>query len=378
MKITTFKRTDKNEHPNAISLQLTRGADSLELKFNSTGGGRYEVVICKINGVETVLDEHHSEPSFDNADEQLRKAIPVLELTLLESPLTFFGLSQRARDIGVSLSEFALLLENYIAISRGLLQTREQVIKRAQFTLKIMLNAVEQGIQLPQETSVTPGNWAATLASLPPQLGPLSTAFFAGIGAQEYNAGLGFVAAAPTCGASGTLPGTLYYFKKERGVTDDELVRALLVAGLIGLVAFSGGPVSGAQAGCGAEIGIAAMMSAGAAAFLMGGSAQEIDAAAALVGQNYQALECSPKGGYVEFPCIPRNGFAAVQAILSAWMAVCGLSGPYMLDDVVTRIFVLGGGLPTTLRESESGENMETFLKENCCGGGCSGCPYGD
>src|SRR5207253_1977383 len=143
----------------------------------------------------------------------------------------------------------------------------KEVLAKAEFVLDVMMNAVEQGMQRRQPTRFTDGNWANAMAKRPWPTGPIKHAFVGAIAAQEYNAGRGFVAFAPTGGASGTLPGTLYYFKKVLKVPKKRLVKALLVAGLAGQVAFLRGDVAGARVGCGGEIGVAAIMSAVAAVY---------------------------------------------------------------------------------------------------------------
>lgn len=376
MKLHFFPVVDDGEHDNTILLHLERGTSCLEVKIISTGGGRFQIPACRLNGVDIPFFEKQTPGDFALAEEEVKRALPILELAAKVSGNHFYTYAQLARELGVDLAEFALLLETYNQIKKGGLKTLAEVTERAEFILGVMLNAVEQGRRRRQQTSFTSGDWAVLMQKRAWLSGPLSHAFIGAVAAQEYNAGMGYVAFAPTGGASGTLPGTLHFYDRAQRVPRKSLLKALLVAGLIGQVAFLRGPVSGAQVGCGGEIGVASMMSAGAAVYLSGGGFEEMDSAAGLVGQNYVGLDCSPAFGLVEYPCIVRNGFAASQAVLSADMAMSGVRAPYGLDETLTRIFRVGQLLPPTLREREDGHMTETFIRDTCCGrGGCAGCP---
>lgn len=63
---------------------------------------------------------------------------------------------------------------------------------------------------------------------------------------------------APTCGACGIVPGLMYYLEHHmNSITDDDIVDALAVAGIIGNIAKVNASISGAEAGCQAEVGVA-------------------------------------------------------------------------------------------------------------------------
>ncbi|HEY6806122.1 MAG TPA: L-serine ammonia-lyase, iron-sulfur-dependent, subunit alpha [Pyrinomonadaceae bacterium] len=366
---------DDSEHPNTVYLDLRRGDKKLSIKVVSTGGGNYDIS-ADCTG-EPIRKKKAEALAQSSADTRLLKALPVLERALKTPRHTWRGFAELAAELDVDCAEFALLIETHIQINNGGLQTPAEVRDAVHSTLMVMLHAVEAGSQGKQNTQVTSGDWGQRLFQVESGFGNLWQAFAGAIAAQEYNAGMGVVAAAPTGGASGTLPGVLYGLMNSRRVSTEKLVDALLVAGLIGLVGFSQGPVSGAQSGCGGEIGIAAMMAAGAASHVLGGSWSEIDAAAALSGQLFVGLECSPAKGNVEYPCIPRNGFAALVAIAAAEAAAAGIAIPeYGLDATLDRIFSIGRLLPRTLRETEDGHWAASLAPTGCCGkGGCLDCP---
>lgn len=130
----------------------------------------------------------------------------------------------------------------------------------------------------------------------------------------EENASGGEVVTAPTCGAAGVLPAVLYYFHHHQNIDEARLINALAVAGVFGNVVKTNATISGAKGGCQAEIGTACSMAAAAAAYLLKLDLQQIEYAAEVAMEHHLGLTCDPVGGYVQIPCIERNGAAALRA----------------------------------------------------------------
>lgn len=289
-------------------------------------------------------------------------------------PIAFRTLAAAARDMRLDPPALAILLETVELHDRG----RPDVTPAGVWGdavnkyINVMRRAVRKGSGTANRTSFVKGNWAHTLATTghTSLLGSGWSAFTYAMGVQEFNASMGLVSAAPTGGAAGTVPGTLVAVSDALGTDDAKQVAALLVAGLVGRVAFGRGPVSGAQAGCGGEVGIAAGMAAGGVVHLLGGGWEQIDAAAGLAGTPFVGLECSPTLGLVEYPCVPRNGFAALCAIAAAEAACAGIVPPYGLDETFDRIFGVGRLLPESLRETNDG----AWAAPACRAGGCNNC----
>ena len=137
----------------------------------------------------------------------------------------------------------------------------------------------------------------------------------------ETNASGGMIVTAPTCGASGILPAVMFHAKNDLGYSEDECVRALGVAGVIGNLVKTNATISGAEGGCQAEVGTATAMAAAAYASLLGLSIEEIEYAAEMGLEHQLGLTCDPVGGYVQIPCIERNAFGALRAIDAAHYA---------------------------------------------------------
>ena len=137
----------------------------------------------------------------------------------------------------------------------------------------------------------------------------------------EQNAGNGTIVTAPTCGACGVLPAVLKYVQDTRGLTDEEICRGLATAGIIGNLTKRNASISGAEAGCQAEIGTACSMAAAALAELYKQDLDQVEYAAEVAMEHHLGLTCDPICGLVQIPCIERNAVAAMRA-----MNACNLS----------------------------------------------------
>jgi len=137
----------------------------------------------------------------------------------------------------------------------------------------------------------------------------------------EQNADNGTIVTAPTCGACGVVPSVLKYVQDTRGFTDEEIIRGLAAAGIIGSLTKRNASISGAECGCQAEIGTACSMAAAALAELYGQDLDQVEYAAEVAMEHHLGLTCDPICGLVQIPCIERNAVAAMRA-----MNACNLS----------------------------------------------------
>lgn len=137
----------------------------------------------------------------------------------------------------------------------------------------------------------------------------------------EQNAAGEKIVTAPTCGAAGVLPSVMLYHKHKKGATDDDIIKALTTAGVIGNLIKHNASISGAECGCQAEIGSACSMAAAALAELYGMDIDKIEYAAEIALEHHLGLTCDPICGLVQIPCIERNAVAAMRAINAANLA---------------------------------------------------------
>ena len=137
----------------------------------------------------------------------------------------------------------------------------------------------------------------------------------------EQNAGNGTIVTAPTCGACGVVPAVLKYAQDTRGFSDEQIIRGLATAGIIGSLTKRNASISGAECGCQAEIGTACSMAAAALAELYEQTIDQVEYAAEVAMEHHLGLTCDPICGLVQIPCIERNAVAAMRA-----MNACNLS----------------------------------------------------
>ena len=137
----------------------------------------------------------------------------------------------------------------------------------------------------------------------------------------EENASGGIIVTAPTCGSAGVIPGCIQYLRM-CGVSNFNIMRGLMVAGLFGIVCKMNASVSGAEAGCQAEIGVACSMGAGMIAFCFGKEIETTIQAAEIALEHSLGLTCDPVDGYVQVPCIERCALYALKAIDAVKLAI--------------------------------------------------------
>ncbi len=172
----------------------------------------------------------------------------------------------------------------------------------------------------------------------------------------EENAAGGQVVTAPTCGASGVIPGLLYSLKEEYNLSKEEIEKSLAVAGIVGNIIKKNATISGAEGGCQAEIGSACAMAAAMTCFIMGGSIDQIEYAAEVGLEHHLGMTCDPIGGYVQIPCIERNAVAATRAMDSATYALY-TDGKHIVsfDQVVATMKQTGLDMKSEYRETSLG-----------------------
>lgn len=174
--------------------------------------------------------------------------------------------------------------------------------------------------------------------------------------ASEQNAGGGMITTAPTCGASGVLPAVLFYMQEKKGFTDFEIAKALAAAGIIGSIVKQNASISGAEAGCQAEIGTACSMAAAALAELHFMDLDQIEYAAENAMEHYLGLTCDPVCGLVQIPCIERNAVAAMRAINALSLAnFLTSTRKVKFDTVVDTMYQTGKDLKHKYRETSEG-----------------------
>ena len=172
----------------------------------------------------------------------------------------------------------------------------------------------------------------------------------------EQNADCGTIVTAPTCGSCGVVPSVLKYMKEKNGFSDDDVVRALAVAGLIGNLVATNASISGAECGCQAEIGTACSMASAALCELFDMGIDQIEYAAEVAMEHHLGLTCDPVCGLVQIPCIERNAVAAMRAINALSLAnFLSTTRKVSFDVVVETMYQTGRDLSHLYRETSEG-----------------------
>jgi L-serine dehydratase len=261
------------------------------------------------------------------------------------------------------------------AVARETAETgvaRDGVLARLEEALRVMEAAVAQGLAGgARSRSGRTGGDARRVAERAPGLtGDLFAGAVAGaLAVAEVNAAMGRVVAAPTGGASGVLPGVLLASAERLGSPRERVVLALAAAGGIGGVIAAQAALSGAAAGCQAEIGAAAAMAASAAVELADGTPVQAGHAASIALQGLLGLVCDPVGGLVEVPCVARNATATGVALAAAELALAGVEFPIPFDEVAHAMGSVGRSLPPSLRETALGGLAVTPTGKRLAGG---------
>ena len=315
-----------DSHPNTMDMiALTDGQEIGQLRVESIGGG--DIRLPGDASAVTSADIYNENSMTDIMAYCKDKGI---------TRLSDYVEAHEGPEIWDFLSDVWETMKNAIAEgirSEGILPGGLNVQKRAKKLFEL---------QPPEET---PQLWECRI---------LSAYAFA---VSEQNADNGTVVTAPTCGACGVLPAVLRYMQETRKLTDEQVLRGLATAGLIGALTKRNASVSGAECGCQAEIGTACAMAASALAELFGNTLDQVEYAAEVAMEHHLGLTCDPICGLVQIPCIERNAVAALRALNA-----CNLS--YFLSDSRNISYDM---VCTAMHET--GLNLSNMYKETSEGG---------
>ena len=166
----------------------------------------------------------------------------------------------------------------------------------------------------------------------------------------EVKSSMGVVVAAPTAGSCGALPGAIIGIGKSLGLSEDEMVKALLAAGIIGVFIAAHATFAAEVGGCMAECGSGSGMAAAGIVGLKKGTLNQSLSAASMALQSSLGMICDMIADRVEAPCLNRNVMAATNAISCANMALSDYDHLIPLDEVIETMKRVGDALPNTHR----------------------------
>ncbi len=318
-------------HPNTYRLTLSNGAERHTMIAISTGGGMIEVL--EIDGARVSLD---GGARVDIAGRVLHPVLPVQSNP--QAVLPFHSCAElMALDGGreVPLWQWAVEYEK----ARGSL-TDGEVHAMMVDIVRILRASIAEGIAGTHYADRLLGHQSGKFAEQMARgtlldAGVLNRTVLYTTALMEVKSAMGVIVAAPTAGACAALPASCIAVAECREQSEDDMARAMLAAGLIGV--FIAGPWTFAAevGGCQAEGGSAAAMAAAALVTLAGGTLSQATGAASMALQSMLGLICDPVAARVEIPCLGKNVIAASNAVSCANMALAGYDAMIPFDEVV-------------------------------------------
>jgi L-serine dehydratase len=234
--------------------------------------------------------------------------------------------------------------------------TAKEILKYLEKIITIMKNAIKSGLNSDEEELGYKKTEAKKIYNAYKNgkflyTGILDKAIIYALAIMETNSTSSLpIVATPTAGACGILPAVILSIGENDSISNDRLIKALLVSGGIGLAIANQATFAGDVGGCQAECGSASSMAAAAASDLASGNSEQILSAASIALQNVLGLICDPVDSQVIIPCINRNFMAVSNAITSANVANSGYNSIIPLDEVIQAMYMVGTLLAPELK----------------------------
>ena len=323
--IFDFKKVYK-EHENAMCFFVTlQTGEEFKWTIFSTGGG--DITILELNQKSNITDIYQIDKFKDfkkanKTNDELLKNIYITEPTLKMH-------LKKVMDVMIESVELGITTSGIIPGKLNLKRSAKEIFEAANNDENMLLSSFSQAVS-------------------------------------EQNASGGHIVTAPTCGACGIIPSIIYYYKKYKNMDDNKLIDGLAIAGLLGTLVRHNASISGAEAGCQAEIGTATSMAAGMIAFINDEELEYIEKAA-IVGMEHQlGLTCDPILGYVQVPCIQRNAIGVNKALSAYKLAITNNNPPLIdFDEMTLVMFETGKDLRSEYRETSKGGMAKAYEKRN-------------
>ncbi len=269
---------------------------------------------------------------------------------------TIDGLMQLAKEENTALWKPIILNECRLTGA-----TEEEVFHRLDDRYQVMLRSAKRALHEPLTTvggliqGIAGAHYAYSKSEESICGSFLNRVMALALSCSETNASMGRICAAPTAGACGILPAVLISVGEKYRLNRRSILEGLLTASGIGAIITHNATVSGAEGGCQAECGVAAAMASAAAVQMAGGSIEAAVNAVCFALMNCMGLVCDPVAGLVQVPCAQRNASQAVNAIISADLALGGMRSIIPPDEVVEAMYKVGKLLPAELKETALG-----------------------
>ena len=147
----------------------------------------------------------------------------------------------------------------------------------------------------------------------------------------------------------GFIYAALFAVKSLKGFSDDDLLRGLFIAAGIGALAYTRTGPTGEVIGCTGECGMCGAMAAAAVTEMIGGTPEQVEAAASMSLQSTIGMPCDPIPGGKGAPCYNRVMASTCMAIVFADVALSGRDSILPLHEVIDVADTVGKNLPPEL-----------------------------
>jgi len=238
---------------------------------------------------------------------------------------------------------------------------RKDVMARMKKVKNVMKEAVRKGLEKPEKSAFGMAGldapkmlkWMKRKKAVMPKV--VSKAMAYALATGETNSAMGRIAAFPTAGGAGVVPGVAIAAAEEWKLSEKKLLEGLYVASAVGKIIAENSTLSAAAGGCQAEVGAAVMMGTAAITHMRGGTADQCFNAAAIAGKSYLGLVCDPLGGLVAVPCIKRNMLGASTCFAASDASLAGIESFIPFDEVVQAMKNIAAIMSPKLRETALG-----------------------
>jgi len=421
-------------HPNTYRLTLRSDAETHTLRAISTGGGMMEVIdidgftvsmfgdvfetliwfdgdaktvvaelgsqfdayevlvhesgnrkLIEVKAGEFVSEEVISSISGVTSAKRISPVLPVTSTKVTEVP--FSTCQEMLEYDGAKQTPLWKLAVNYEMQRGGI--SEEEVIAKMVEIVRIVRRSIAEGVAGTTHDDRVLGHQCGEFdrmmrAGKLLDGGTLNLMILYVTALMEVKSSMGVIVAAPTAGACAALPGTVVAMGESMGLDEEEMAKALLASGIIGVFIATRWSFAAEVGGCQAEGGSAACMAAAALVTMAGGSLNQAVAASSMALQSMIGLICDPIANRVEAPCLGKNVMAAANALSCANMALAGYDQVIPLDEVIETAKQVSKQMPREVRCTNLGglsitptakalEEKLAAKRASACGSGC-GC----
>jgi len=329
---------------------LSRNVDADDVLFLRGAGTQFIEIKAQRFLEERIVSELHSEYEIQGI-KNLSPVLPVLSRKGLEVPfITCEEMLRYNAGRGLELWELAVHYES----ARGN-ASHDEVFQKMQAIVRIMQESILKGIEGTEYADRILGYQCGTFLTQMESdrlldAGILNQMILYVTAMMEVKSSMGVIVAAPTAGACGGLPGACIGAASAMGLSLDDMTKAMLAAGLIGVFIAAHATFAAEVGGCQAECGAGSGMAAAALVTLAKGATRQAIAAASIALQNMLGMICDPVANRVEVPCLGKNVMAASNALACANMALADFDPVIPLDEVIDTMDEVGRSIPRELR----------------------------